>query len=93
MPNGKTWLHGLIAAFIGGGANAIVGVISAGWVLPDKVNSGAGLRTALTLMLFQFTFGAILAVAAFLKQSPVPPGWDGADRRANGTVPPKSTVP
>ena len=77
------WLHGLVAAFIGGGANAVVGVISAGWVIPDKVNTGNGLNTALTLMGVQFVIGAILAVAGYLKQSPVPDKWDGADRRGN----------
>ena len=81
MGSWTVWFHGVIAAFIGGGANAVVGVISAGWVMPDKVNTGEGLHTALTLMGVQFLIGAILSVAGYLKQSPVPPGWDGTDRR------------
>jgi len=79
----RLWLHGIVAASVGGGSNAVVGVVSAGWVLPDSVNTGAGLHTALTLMGVQFLFGAILAVAAYLQKSPVPSGWDGEDRRGN----------
>jgi hypothetical protein len=71
----RIWIHGIIAALIGGGANSVVGVVSAGWVLPNQVNTGAGLHTALALMGVQFAFGGAISVALYLKQSPVPADW------------------
>lgn len=84
MSSWKVWFHSLIRAVIGGGANSVIGVVSAGWVLPDKVNTGTGLHTALTLMGVQFVIGAVISVAMFLQKSPVPEGWDGTDRRTDG---------
>lgn len=81
MGDWKIWFHGVIAAFIGGGANAISGVIAAGVLLPAQVNTGSGLGTAMKLMGITFVIGGFIAVVMFLKQSPVPTGWDGADRR------------
>lgn len=81
MTSAQIWIHGIIAAFIGGGANAFLGVISTGIVLPNQVNTGNGLHTAFVLMGVQFVLGGAIAVAMFLKQSPVPPGWDGVDTR------------
>jgi hypothetical protein len=78
------WFHGLIAALIAGGANAAAGVIGTSLVLPAQVNTGSGFHTALTLMGVQFAIGAVVGVIFYLKQSPVPAGWDGTTDRRGG---------
>lgn len=62
--NWRVWLHGLIAAFIGGGANAI----AAAAIAPDEFNLNTGLRKLGIL----FLVSGILNAAGYLKQSPVP---------------------
>lgn len=59
------WLKGLIAAFIGGGANLITQLISD----PASFDTGQW-KKVLSMALV----GAVLAVAAYLKASPLPPG-------------------
>lgn len=86
MQTWRMWLHSLIAAVISGGANAAAGVIGTSLVLPQDVNTGAGLHTALTLLGIQFLIGSVLGVIFFLKQSPVPTGWDGVERREPGVT-------
>ena len=60
----KIWIEGLLAALIGGGANAVTVII----VDPLAFNLGEGLPKLLQVV----TVGAIVAAAAFLKQSPIP---------------------
>lgn len=60
----KIWIEGLLAALIGGGANAVTVII----VDPLAFNLGEGLPKLLQVV----TVGAIVAGAAFLKQSPIP---------------------
>lgn len=58
--NWQHWAHGLVAAVIGGAANALVVAMAdpaADFVVLGKVAA----------------FGAILSAAAYLKQSPLPP--------------------
>ena len=62
----KIWIEGLLAALIGGGANAITVIV----VDPLNFNLGEGLPKLLQVV----AVGAIVAAAAFLKQSPIPKG-------------------
>ena len=62
----RLWLHGCVAAAIGGASSAL----SAAFALPDAVNfSHAGLLAMGKISMA----GAVLAVAAYLRQSPLPP--------------------
>lgn len=57
------WLHGLLAAFIGGAATAISGMV----IAPDTFNFGAPRK------LLELTLAAgIINAAMYLKQSPLP---------------------
>lgn len=61
----KAWLHSLLAAAISAAASGVTAAI----VAPESFNfSGAGLEKLGTLC----AANAILAVAMFLKQSPLP---------------------
>lgn len=60
----KIWIEGLLAALIGGGANAVTVIV----VDPLAFNLGEGLPKLLQVV----AVGAIVAAAAFLKQSPIP---------------------
>ena len=60
----NTWVQGLLAAAIGGGANAITLVI----VDPSTFNLTTGFGHLVTVT----ATSALLAVAMFLKQSPLP---------------------
>ena len=62
--NSTVWIKGLVAAIIGGAANAIVLVV----VNPLEFNLADGLHNLLTVA----ATSAILAAAAYLKQSPLP---------------------
>lgn len=78
MPlNSKTerWIYGLINAAIGGGAGAIVSGVSSMGFAPDKFNltDWNGILRLLGLMAVNFLFSAILSIAFYLKQSPLPP--------------------
>lgn len=62
--NTRVWLEGLVAALVGGGANAVTVIV----VDPLAFNLGEGLGKLLQVV----AVGAIVAAAAFLKQSPIP---------------------
>ena len=62
--NTRVWLEGLVAALIGGAANAVTVIV----VDPLNFNLGEGLPKLLQVV----TVGAVVAAAAFLKQSPIP---------------------
>jgi len=68
----KIWIEGLLAALIGGAANAVTVIV----VDPLNFNLGEGLPKLLQVL----TVGAIVAAAAFLKQSPIP-----AEKEKEGT--------
>jgi len=67
----RTWIEGLLAAAIGGGANALTVII----VDPLAFNLGEGLPKLLQVA----AVGGIVAVAAFLKQSPIPQTEKGGE--------------
>ncbi len=66
------WFRGLVAAFIGGGAGAVVaGVIVTGQT-PEKYNFGSGLHNLVVMVLATFIANGILMAFAYLQKSPLP---------------------
>ena len=74
----RTWLHGLGAAFIGGGASAVTGAFTAGVIAPQSFNMGDQLGNSVKLMVTAFCFNGLITTFAYLKQSPLPNGEDTA---------------
>lgn len=60
----RHWLHGLIGAAIGGGANAITTMI----IAPAQFNLQEGYKN----VLMSAIVSAIVSAALYLKQSPLP---------------------
>jgi hypothetical protein len=78
------WLHGLAAAFIGGGASAISASFAVMVNDPRDFNFGSGLGNTLEVAATTFIVAGIFSAALYLKQSPIPPipkEWDGEKRR------------
>lgn len=71
----KIWVHGIIAAFIGGGAAAVSASFSTALIDPDKFNMANGLGNMAKLAALTFMVSGILSVMGYLKQSPVPSNW------------------
>jgi len=69
----KVWLKGLIAALVGGAAGGITAGFAAAGVDPDHFNLSAGLPALFKLAGACAIVNAVLSVAAYLRQSPVPP--------------------
>lgn len=69
----RLWLHGLVAAVIGGGAGAVTAGVSASVIDPSHFNFGGELSHTLRLMLGIFVVNGILSAFAYLQKSPVPP--------------------
>ncbi len=72
MGTWQMWLKGLIAAGIAGGANGVITGFAAMGIAPDKFNLQAGFKATLTIAGVSAVMSAIIGVAAYLKQSPVP---------------------
>lgn len=74
-PNTQIWLHRLFAAFIGGGAGAIVSGLTSMGIAPDKFNVTTlkGFLCVLGMMAANFIVSGILSAMFYLKQSPLPP--------------------
>ena len=68
----RIWLHGLAAALISGGASGIVTSFAAIGIDPQKFNLGAGLYSTLQIGAAAGLINAVLGVAFYLKQSPLP---------------------
>jgi len=58
----KPWLHGLISAFIGGGANVVATIV----IDPDVLAGGLHKAGAL------WVASGVISAALYLKQSPLP---------------------
>jgi hypothetical protein len=69
------WVRGLLAALIGGASTGITGALSANVVVPEIAPEALA-----KLALAQTVVGAVLGVAGYLKQSPLPP--HPSERRA-----------
>jgi hypothetical protein len=67
------WLYGLFAALIGGGAGSISATYGASLIAPGQFGTtGDAGWNSLKLVGFTFVASAVVAVAAYLKQSPLP---------------------
>ncbi len=72
--NWKIWLKGLLAAGIAGAANGIITGFAAVGIDPQHFNLAAGLKSTLAIAGVSAAMSSIIGVAAYLKQSPLPPG-------------------
>ncbi len=70
----QTWLKGLAAAGIAGGANGVITGFAAVGIDPQHFNLQAGLHPTLAIAGVSALMSAIIGVAAYLKQSPLPSG-------------------
>ncbi len=69
----ELWLKGLAAAAISGGANGVVTGFAAIGIDPDHFNLAAGLSHTLSIGGISAAISAVLGVALYLRQSPIPP--------------------
>jgi len=73
MPKWELWLRGIAAAAISGAANGAVNGFCAMGIAPDRFNLQAQFHNTLLLVGISAAFGALLGLALYLKQSPLPP--------------------
>jgi hypothetical protein len=72
MPQLEIWLKGLLAAAIAGAANGVMTGFAAVGIDPAHFNLRAGFNNTLTIAGVSAAMSAIIGVAAYLKQSPLP---------------------
>lgn len=70
--NLRIWFKGLAAAAISGGANGIVTGFAAIGIDPNHFNLQAGMGHTLTIGGASAAISAVLGVALYLRQSPIP---------------------
>jgi hypothetical protein len=68
----EVWAKGLLAAGIAGGANGVITGFAAVGIDPNHFNLQAGLRPTLAIAGVSAIMSALIGVAAYLKQSPLP---------------------
>ena len=68
----EVWAKGLVAAAIAGGANGVITGFAAVGIDPNHFNLQAGIRPTLAIAGVSAVMSAIIGVAAYLKQSPLP---------------------
>ncbi len=73
MANWEIWLKGILAAAIAGAANGVITGFAAVGLDPQHFNLQAGLHATLAIAGISALMSAIIGVAAYLKQSPLPP--------------------
>jgi len=72
--NFEVWWRGMTAAGIAGGANGVITGFAAVGIDPQHFNLQAGLHATLSIAGVSALMSAIIGVAAYLKQSPLPQG-------------------
>jgi hypothetical protein len=72
MSKWETWLKGIAAAGIAGGANGVFTGFAAVGIDPTHFNLQAGLHATLAIAGVSAMMSSIIGVAAYLKQSPLP---------------------
>jgi ABC-type branched-subunit amino acid transport system permease subunit len=72
----ELWLKGAAAAAISGAANGIVTGFAAIGIDPRHFNLSAGIHDTLKIGGVSALLSAILGVALYLRQSPLPREWD-----------------
>jgi hypothetical protein len=77
----EAWAKGIVAAAIAGSANGIITGFAAVGIDPMHFNLQAGLRATLAIAMVSATMSGIIGVAAYLKQSPLPPDSRVGDDR------------
>ena len=85
MKTWEIWLRGILAAAIAGAANGVITGFAAVGIDPSHFNLQAGFRNTLEIAGASAVMSAVIGVAAYLKQSPLPPSTrlpdgQGADR-------------
>jgi hypothetical protein len=70
--NLKVWIKGFFAAAVSGGANGIITGFAAIGIDPDHFNLQAGVGHTLQIGGVAAVISAILGVALYLRQSPIP---------------------
>ena len=73
----KVWFRGLLAAAISGAANGIVTGFAAIGVAPEQFNLTQGVGKTFILAGVSALMSAVLGLAMYLKQSPLPPEASG----------------
>jgi hypothetical protein len=73
MPNANVWWKGIAAAAIAGGSNGMITGLAAAGIDPGHFNLQSGLRATLAVAGASALMSAAIGVAAYLKQSPLPP--------------------
>ena len=73
MKNLEIWLKGIAAAAISGAANGIVTGFAAIGIDPNHFNLGSGLHHTFEIGGVSAAISAVLGVALYLRQSPLPP--------------------
>lgn len=66
------WIHGVLAAFIGGGAGAVSAGFTAAMIDPQKFNLNDQLGNFFKMVGITFVVSGTLTTMAYLKQSPLP---------------------
>jgi len=69
----ELWAKGLVAAAIAGAANGVITGFAAVGIDPSHFNLQAGLKSTLAIAGVSAILSALIGVAAYLKQSPLPP--------------------
>ena len=68
----RIWIKGIAAAAVSGGANGIVTGFAAIGIDPNHFNLQAGLAHTLAIGGTSAAISAVLGVALYLRQSPIP---------------------
>jgi hypothetical protein len=68
----STWTKSLLAAVISGAAGGVLNGLVACGIAPDSFNLHSGVKHTLLLAAASCGLTAIVGVAAYLKQSPLP---------------------
>jgi hypothetical protein len=74
----ELWLKGMIAAAIAGAANGVMTGFAAVGIDPSHFNLQSGFHNTLAIAAVSAGMSSIIAVAAYLKQSPLPGEADPA---------------
>lgn len=68
----EVWVKGILAAAISGGSNGVVTGFAAIGIDPGHFNMGDGLKHTVTIGGISAGISAVLGVALYLRQSPLP---------------------
>jgi len=80
MTKAEVWGKGIAAAAIAGASNGMITGLAAAGIDPGHFNLQSGLRATLAVAGASAAMSAAIGVAAYLKQSPLPPEEPVLDR-------------